>query len=680
MPRRLANRVFLAAMSLGMPALESRAAEAPGELPCLGETLPAAGLIEGGRAAYREGDLFTALRCWGRAYKQLPGDPALRQLLADVLAELNAPHGAAKHSEADIGIRSRQAALMVRWGEQVAPDDPRELFRGTDTAIARLRDLLDEAAARHEGDAGLRARLQGDLLLALRDRERWDDALAVATALEESTDDMPAYARQAQADALLATRQTARALRAYERVLEAQPDNRNARVGLFFAQLEREDFTAAFATVDAMAAQGAAWRRTEARGMEANSDWLDAQVLAAQARRYADMPGEAWRRIDALARAAPGAAWLRAERGEAAAARDWPRRSHEELLIAESLAGPQNGVRLALAESHFRRRRWQLAESEADALTQFMPYNARLQTLQREIRSHQSPELQVEFSPRYASGGGRNADGDELNQRVRVYTAPLQERWRVFAEAARNTSKPLQKTLVRDRVGAGIEGRWADWTLEGAMFSNSGELYDEGALATVSWQPDDHWTLRAEAQRYSLETPLRALEAGVRADSASLSAHYAWHESKAVSAGLAFMEFTDGNRRESLSLDYQIRLKDTPTLDLSLIPAIYASRNSLDGVPYFNPQEDLSISLGLDVQHRLWRRYERSLTQRLELTAGNYWQQSFASGVIGVASYSQSWRMDPRFSIDYGIQTARRRYDGDYEYAWTLFASLAWRF
>ena len=164
------------------------------------------GLIAG-EAAERSGDLYTALRYYGDGLRQLPEDQDSKKAAAQVLVRLGAPHAAASILDRpDAGLEAQQAGLMVRWGAQIRSRDPALRFAGTDAALARLDELISEALAAQPQDAGLVTRLRRDRLVALRDRERWKDAIAQADELRRSGDRLPAYVREAEADALLAVR------------------------------------------------------------------------------------------------------------------------------------------------------------------------------------------------------------------------------------------------------------------------------------------------------------------------------------------------------------------------------------------------------------------------------------------------------------------------------------------
>ena len=279
---------------------------------------------------------------------------------------LGAPFGAGLQAQTrDLGIEAAQAAALVTAAEV---GDPALRFKHTDEAIARIDALLADAAAATPPDAGLLLRLRRDRVIALRDRGRWAATVEAVAALRKDGNAIPPYVRHAEADALLALRRPEDAATAYDEVLAADPSLRSARVGLFFARLEREDIHGALALVDAMAAEGG-----PKRGTSANWEWLDAQLLAAVARYYAGQPREAWRRLQPLVEGAPALGFLRSAKAQIAAARGWPRLADEESHIAATLAPPDRATEIALAEAALSRKRFDEAESRSAALVTLYP-------------------------------------------------------------------------------------------------------------------------------------------------------------------------------------------------------------------------------------------------------------------------------------------------------------------
>ena len=636
-----------------------------------------------GYAARTLGQTFPALRAYAEAQRMQPGNAEAARELQNILLELRAPHGAAGiTSSPGPDIRGRQAASMVRWGAAVPAENGQSRYAYTDTAITRLENLILETQARTPVDRALLFRLERDRVVALRNRERWGDALAAVEALRAAGDVIPAYVRLAEADVLLALRQPERALAAYQDVLNGDPASREARIGLFYAQIELEDFAAAFANVDAQAAAEGPRRNTPGRSRpEPNDDWLGAQILAANARHYADMHAEAWDRLLPLAQRAPGLGYLRSALGSVAAARGWPRLAEEEIRIAATIAPEDRGIEVALADSDQRRADLESAKTRAASLVSRFPDDPSVQRLQRDIAIAEMREFRLDVSSRREQGTALSAPGGGSQTAARLYSSPYYSgRLRALAAAERMTAYPVEGRVLRERLGAGAEYAGPDVTVEAIAWQNNGTLSKDGASLIGSWRPDDHWAVYAGAEAYSADTPLRAQYYGISGNALDLGGEYRWHESRSISASVRSVDFSDGNRRQSERLVFKQRLIDQPHFDLDLRPEYYASRNSRQGAPYYNPVNDQALTLALEAEHVISRRYDRSWVQRVVFAAGSYRQEGFGSGTIGSLSYEQRYRFDPTFEIRYGLETNRRIYDGTAERALTGFFSVNKRF
>jgi poly-beta-1,6 N-acetyl-D-glucosamine export porin PgaA len=643
-------------------------------------------LIAQGRTAAHNGQRYEALRAFGEAARRDPNNTDAQRGLADMLAELGAPFGAAKaltmeKGSADIGLRSRQATSLVRWGQQVRPLDPRQRFATTDQAINALENLLTEARALPLPDPGLERRLQRDLAIALRDRQRWADVLTITAALRDQGDKLPAYVRHAEADALLALRRPHEARAAYAEVLATDPDNREALDGRFYAEVEDEDLRAAIATADAALAAQAPLRRFGSAGtVESNPDWLDAQVRAAQVRGYADLPDEAWERMLPLAEGAPALGYLRAALGGLAAQSGWPRRSAQEISIAHSLAPDDMGTSLALVESDIRRREWERAANRLATFSADHPADAAVQRTQREMRIAVAPELRIDISTHNEDGGGSNAPGAGNDAEVRFYSPPLQERLRLAGATTHSSASLPEGNFTRDRLGAGLEGRWPDVTAEAFAWNNRSVLSGSGASLLLRWEPNDFWSLEGQTEHLAAETPMRALVYGITANSTALSANYNWSESRSASLAVHALAFSDGNQRMETSASLSQRVYARPGLRVTVQGSVYGSTNSQTGGPYFSPGSDTSVSGAATVDHLLWRSYEHSLRQRLTVGIGAYQQSAYGSDTTGSVRYEQEYQASPFSAVRYGMDWARRIYDGVPERSLTLFVALEHRF
>lgn len=630
-----------------------RGAEADAMLQSLVQRDPAnaEAWLARGYAARTLGQPFPALRAYAEARRLQPGNAEASRELQNILLELRAPYAAAQ-AATDPGpdIRSRQAASMVRWGAEATTATGQSRFADTDVAIQRLENLIRETLARSPVDIALLHRLERDRVTALRNRERWGDALAAVEALRAAGDAIPAYVRLAEADALLALRQPERARTAYLDVLKSDPASREARTGLFYAQIETEDFAAAFANADAQAGAEGPRRDTPGRSRpEPNDDWLGAQILAANARHYSDMHEEAWNRLLPLAKRAPSLGYLRAALGSVAAARGWPRLAAEEVRIAATLAPEDRGIEVALADSDLRRADPASAKARASSLLSRYPDDQSVQRLKRDITVAEMREFRLDISSRQEQGSALSAPGGGSQVSTRLYSSPYAGRLRALAAAERATAYPVEGRVLRERLGFGAEYAGPDSTVEAIAWQNNGNLSKDGASLIGSWRPDDHWAIYAGAEAYSADTPLRAQFYGISGNAADFGGEYRWHESRAVSASVRLVEFSDGNRRQSQRVVFMQRLIDQPRFDLDLRPEYYASRNSLQGVPYFNPVNDQTLTLALEAEHVMTRHYDRSWVQRAIISAGNYRQEGYGSGTIGTLTYEQRYRFDPAF-------------------------------
>jgi len=619
-----------------------------------------------GEAAERSGDLFTALREYGTARSRLPDDPLLASATAGVLARVGAPHAAAAAlAKADPGLEAQKAGLMVRWGADIRPLDPARRYEETDAALARLDSLIAEAAAAKTPDSGLLTRLRRDRAVALRDRERWADAVQQADELRRGGDRLPPYVRKAEADSLLALRRPAEARQAYAEIVAAEPRNRDALIGRFYAEVETEDFRAAFATIDALAESGGE---------------VQYLVAAGQARNYADMNAEAWRRLLPLSRRAPALGYLRDALGTVAAARGWPRRAAEEVEINASLAPGDWGARVSLAESALRLRRYGEARRRAADLTDLYGNEAAVKRLNGEIHEFDQFELRTDFHSYNESNSAPDSPGTGFDAAARLYSRPLADRWRILGGSEWSAAEAIEGWVNRYRNGGGVELRLPSLTVEATGWSNTGTLHRGGAQLTLNWSLTDRWNVGVDAQLFSTAVPLRALAYGITGNSMGFSAGYDWHESRGWAANAQLANFSDGNRRRAGGFRFVQRIADQPHLKITIRPEVYLSANSRSDAPYFNPSRDFSAFSSVQAEHILWRRYERSFRHRFSAGGGAYWQRSYATGVLATATYEQAFRFSPAAELRYDVTLARRVYDGQPVNSLTLSIGIVRRF
>jgi biofilm PGA synthesis protein PgaA len=627
----------------------------------------------------RAGDPFKAMRIYSEAIKAAPANSGVRLEAAGVLQDMGAPFGA----EVIAGTRTPsiaadQAAAMTRWGAQVRSSDPARRFDGTDAALARLDGLL-AALPPPPAESALRRRLRLDRMVALRDRVRMKEAVEEGEALR-AEGPLPQYAEEAYADALLYMRRPEDARDAYERVLAQSPKDVTARYGKFYAAVELEDFTTAYATIDALVADEPVWR-----GYKDDPTRYDnparayAEVTAAQARFYGNQLGEAWARITKFSDAAPADSNGRLAVSQIANARGWPQRAEAEAQIAASLAPLDVGSKIALIEVAIANYRFAEAERMTAELLALYPENHAVRRLARDLDAARRWLFEAEARPSNSDGGGANAAGQALTLQGKLTTPPIADNWRLFATGDYANAHPPEGFTERTRVGAGVEWRIPELTATLYPTQSWGTLPRPGGVATVDWLVTDQVRLSFAGELYSWDTPLRALLFGITADEYAAKATYRWHESRSISGSFAYLPFTDGNQRFTGGVTFKERLINLPGFDLTGLAEAYASSNNQPNAPYYNPTRDLSLTGGFLAEHVLWRRYDTSLVQALTVDGGLYSEYGFSDNWIGTLNYEHRWRFDPLTEFHYGVLLTRRAYDGSIENTLTFIIGLRQR-
>jgi biofilm PGA synthesis protein PgaA len=633
-------------------------------------------------ASRRANRPFDALRDYFAVLAKDPKNSEARGEAIVVLQSIRAPYAATALASEPPPLRlsADAAAAQVRWGTQDVPDDPRHRFDGTDRAIAAFDRLIPAAEASGDKDLAIRMRL--DRMAALRDRGRMADVVAEANAVQSSGRRLPAYAREALADALLSLRHPEAARAEYEAVLKDDPGNRDAKIGKIYACVEMEDFAPAYAQADEMEKSEPMWRSFGNEGRYPNENHLDAALLAAALRFYGDQPRAAWKRIRPLRNGAPRNPYIRLGAASIMNARNWARASEAENRVALSLAPSLLPAQIAVAEAALGRNEIAEARARIAELAALYPENSQVKRLQKELEAQTSWQVEADVRPSNEKGGGSFGNsGNEINAYVRVLSPLIADQWRVFLDSNYSNAHPPEGFVDLQKNALGAQLIRPDYNASVAVTESFGSLTRTGATGTFDWIPSDAVHLAFAGERISSETPLRGLLHDITADSLSARFTYAWDEAHEASVGGSWLPFTDGNRRDTASVRYTQKVVAMPHFNVSVHGELYGSVNSLANVqPYYSPSGDGSATVGAEATHIIWRRYETSFTQALTLDGGWYGEREFKGGAIGTVNYEQRWRFDPWAEIAYGGYIGARMYDGAGSRVIGLFVTLRKKF
>jgi biofilm PGA synthesis protein PgaA len=314
------------------------------------------------------------------------------------------------------------------------------------------------------------------------------------------------------------------------------------------------------------------------------------------------------------------------------------------------------------------------------ALLAQYPEDLRVQLLARDLKAATGWLVEFEAKPSDSDGGGANASGRELELQAKVATPPIGDHWRLFAQSDYANAHPPEGFVERERASAGVEWRTRDVVASLYANGNWGALRKPGGGATLDWSPSDQLRIAVAGGLFSWDTPVRAVLHGIMADQVSAQVTWSWNESRSVSAGFAYLPFTDGNRREEANVTFTQKLVDLPHFDLTGTAEAFASTNNRPQAPYYNPVRDLTVEGGLLAEHTVWRSYSESFVQALSANVGLYAEAHFASRPVATLGYEHRWRFDPWLEVAYGVELSRRVYDGSVENSVGLVVRLTRRF
>ena len=566
-------------------------------------------------------------------------------------------------------LRADETAIRVRFTARTPY--PAEL---TDGAFERTLDELEQALAATTDPATERA-LRSDRVVTLADQDRCAEAILEYEALESATaGDLLPYVLTATGKAYLQCRRPERAAELLERASSAAPEDPEPKFALVYAYLDLERHRDALELAYSLSAATPPARAPGAPPSPAATAELRAEIVAALAEAYADQLAQSQRHFERLLAAAPANGEIRRELANVYRWRGWQQRSLFEYRQVLSLDPTSLYTRLGYAETLLDTRDYGPVPAEVAALSRSYPRNPSVRQLARHWQLHERSELDVEASTGDSSGTTFGSDQYRLD--AVWLTRPFATRFRGSIRLHDAFAAFPEGDGRRKRIGAGLEYRTPDWLATGEISANRSGSSAVGASIGVDRTLSDYWTLGGRLEIDSDDMQLRAARAGIRTDAATLTARFAPNESASVRIGWRYQALTDGNRGQSVFAEARKRVRNGPRSKLELSAEISAGGNRSADVPYFSPRHDATWLLGATHQWRIFRHYERSLTQSIAVAAGRYDQSDFESGAIWRASYRLRWQARDSLALSIGVDRNRMFYDGSPEHGTYFVAGV----
>ena len=664
----------------------------PSALAAAVDTLPASREAQLDEAARLrdERHWLAALSIYERLLAAAPGDDEAYRLRTLTLADLgNAQRAWQLYSERPEAFTTAQAnrfendrlARLIVWGGLYAQETSSRLdeMRYAERAMAEHLARLTPA---ERADA-TRARL--DTLIILNTLEKHEEVVAAYRALQADGVRVPPYALAKVGDSLLATRHPEEAAAALEASLKDMPGEFDIQLLLAYAYLESEQHDRALAQLDALVKANEPWPRAAgARRGHQNWQRFEADTNHAMVTAYGNRLREAETALQALVALAPNNAGLQSRLGSVFSMRGWTERALERQRMAMTLDPRSTEARIGATESLLSLDRVEEARMLRDGLIQQYPGNTHVRRLERYWDARQGWHGRAWAATGRSDATGNGNTASPLGNRdgeygLSVESPLLGDRWRITAQAS-DAWADFQGERVHGRyAGMGLRYVHDRLSLEAQALRPDDRYLDDTAFGLqAGWRFSDTWSASAAAFHADPEASLQARRSGIGAD--AWQAAVTWTPSEQGQLGLRYKhwDYDDGNRRQELGLVGQRRWITRPHLLVDVIGDAYASRGSRDDAPYFNPSSDHAFNGGVRLDHIAWRRYERHLRQRLEVTAGTYWQEGYGTAWVPRASYRHEWKLGMGHLLDYGVSWSRPVYDGQREQRVALDIEYRW--
>lgn len=646
--------------------------------------------------ARAEGDPLQALAAYTEVIALRPSRTDARRAADFLVADSGGPSAAFE------GAKKLPAGtfspLSTAWLEQQAlgqrlrwATKERDERLGATRVEALDRVLADEEAALARVDAqsaqdpadadawrAVRTGLQSDRLLALVERGRPADAVALYDQLHADNVDLPPYALSAAAHALTQLRRSVEAVPLYEAAIAKAGNDATTpnemQYGLVYAYQDSGRFDEADALLKRMEAATPVLMRLTPEPGRPNVDYTDVVGLRGLFSLYTDRPQLAQQTFAGLTEYAP----LNPGYGYGAAVTE-RLREHPEAAVARFEALTTNSpydisARAGQVEALIDAAEFGEARRRAESLTADAPDAAETRDTNRKLRAATAPRLDVDAE---TSRGGSTLANSEWRVDSRLSSGLINDEWRLFYDQSLGRGDTSIGNANWSRAGLGLSWQRGRWLAEGALQQANSGPYRTSFGGRLDYRAGDNWRLSATYDGNTRELPWKARVSGVGAHEFGASAGYVVNESRRFDFKYSRMDFSDGNLRNGLEASWSERWISTPRFQLETKLAADGSHSSDQDVAYFSPSSDSSVGLTVRGQWLNWKSDDRQFFQAVELSTGSYRQAGFGSGPQWSIRYEHRWEIGPRFTLRYGLTYGSHPYDGVRERQRGAFLNLS---
>ena len=526
-------------------------------------------------------------------------------------------------------------------------------------------------------DIDLKRRFYYEYMYALNARNRPKKVIEQIPKVGLPVEQMPAYVRQAIAEAYLSDRQPKVAEKYYKNLIkDKNTANYKVYAGMYYALIEQEKYKEADKFLKDLDKLLPTFFYSNAKGVDkvTHDDRAEYLGLVGLNYLYRNEYDKAEKYFDELVAKAPNNVVYQTYRAQVQRARLNPQRA--EMILAEwdNFVPVDDSVKINHMLDMQELGDIQQWRAQNTDLMQNFPEDTGVIKSKKELedRDHASIQHQSLFSKSESDNSAlldRLKGSREQENWTRINTPWFFDNFRAYVDHSFRSADYDEGQVDDQRVGLGLE--WESRRkVANIMISQSidDELGNDRFGVQVNWSQwlNDHWQY-VLGYNSQANIPLQAVKNGNEGQSYNLGLNWQQHESREAGMNYQLTDIDDDNTRHEATAYFKQRILRGPHHITSLSLGGYYSQNDQVAVNYFNPKESYSAELILQHEWNTWRNYDAYFNQHFEASVGAFGQDGFSTKPIYNVFYQHDWQFSRTWSVNYGIGWGVHPYDGEDE-------------
>ncbi len=581
----------------------------------------------------------------------------------------------------NVGLEIRKRILGDLSAEQIKFFAPKKAIKLLDENIQFAEDHLQREDSVDAAEV-FKRRAQFDKFLAMRQAEMMRQIVSDYEKIKEEKIDLPYWVLEAAADAYLYLKEPEKAIELYEQVLlhyqeqgrDRYPDSYELLMAKYTTLIELERHREAREIIERLENDIPDFARPGGVLVE-NWDKFSVSIEKAWCMIFDDRLKEAEEYLENLVASAPHNSNPRVAQAYLHLYRGFPSLALEDFEIATNLDPESKAAAIGHAYALDLNDRSGEGRKIAAKLLEKHPDDLGVQKLDRHFEIQDMRLLSIKSN---FSHGGSFVDGAGYTVRLDQPIYP----WRkVYAETIWMQTKDEFEKRNIFRSGIGFDWRLnRDLTLDGG-FTLDHQGRDPGIKGGIKWAVDDHLTLGASYDSYSLNLPPKALLYKYKGQEAKFTAAYRFSEDLLTEASFSNIRMSDGNNNQNYTmridkgLTYSAHWKTRLALE-----GFLTTNRKFEDRGYYAPKYAGSVYVVPMVEHMWYRRYDFSVFDRLYFGIGPHWEKSFKTEEVWYLRYEQEWRLTDTFYFKVGGQYGKSKYGRDNPHGWNFYTEIYWNF